>query len=338
MEPPFLSDLVCLQCGTAAKESHSFCGECGASSFGKAENVLHPVPRSARSAWSALFFSKNQGEYAALDLIASWYTGASLILIWLCLICEALYMTYMLFLGMFTPAFALAGLALTVLGILLALSLRAIAEFIYLGIEIAQDIRKIRMSVRERASDYKSLCVKCKNKIGLEDKFCVKCGENSNSRRTSRLFLACSLLIGLCLIFTIGGQISKVFDPYRTASESFGESSYTSQLNILELEACERNLTEIDKNYLIYSTEHSGQYPSTIEELTPAYMESLPICPASGRPYKVLRGFSVKYNTMHSGYYLIMCEGENHIGLVPANFPQIDGLTGLIDWKDPPSY
>ena len=84
----------------------------------------------------------------------------------------------------------------------------------------------------------------------------------------------------------------------------------------------------------MYSTDFEGAYPSGLDLLTPNYLKTFPECPAAGSvSYRASFGKAAAYNTHgFEDYYFIQCDGTNHGSVsVPANYPQYDGIQGLIE-------
>jgi general secretion pathway protein G len=101
-----------------------------------------------------------------------------------------------------------------------------------------------------------------------------------------------------------------------------------------QLTACNSNLKNVGTAFEMYSTDWSGKYPVTMDLLTPNYLKSIPACPAAGEvTYKMKSGPGVAYNDVgFQDYYFVQCEGANHTSVsVPKNYPQYDGIRGLID-------
>ena len=102
-----------------------------------------------------------------------------------------------------------------------------------------------------------------------------------------------------------------------------------------QLTACKSNLKNIGTAMEMYSTDWSGKYPTAgMNLLTPNYLKTIPECPAAGTvTYTALFGSGSAYNTSgFQDYYFIQCAGNNHTSVsVPANYPQYDGIQGLID-------
>ena len=99
------------------------------------------------------------------------------------------------------------------------------------------------------------------------------------------------------------------------------------------LTSCKSNLKNIGSAMEMYSTDWDGKYPSSLDQLTPGYLKTLPECPpAETVTYKLLTG-SVAYNNPgFEDYYYIYCAGDNHTPIsVPPNYPAYDGISGLIE-------
>ena len=100
--------------------------------------------------------------------------------------------------------------------------------------------------------------------------------------------------------------------------------------------ACKSNLKNIGTAMEMYSTDYEGKYPRNLSLITPNYLKTIPECPRQGHGslgYFVQFGVGVPYNTAgFEDYYFLQCEGSNHTSVsVPANYPQYDGIQGLID-------
>ena len=97
---------------------------------------------------------------------------------------------------------------------------------------------------------------------------------------------------------------------------------------------CKSNLVSIAIALEMYSTDHDGQYPRNLNQLTPTYIRRLCTCPATGRvTYRAEFGPTASLNTKHyADYYLVECTGLNHerVGL-SANYPKYGGVSGLIE-------
>lgn len=83
----------------------------------------------------------------------------------------------------------------------------------------------------------------------------------------------------------------------------------------------------------MYSTDFDGKYPTGFSLLTPNYLKTIPECPSAGEvSYRASFGNSA-YNTKgYEDYYFLQCSGTNHGSVsMPANYPQYDGIQGLIE-------
>ncbi len=99
--------------------------------------------------------------------------------------------------------------------------------------------------------------------------------------------------------------------------------------------ACKSNLKNIGTAMEMYSTDWSGKYPTNgMISLTPNYLKTIPECPQGGPgTYTMEMGKSATYNTQsYEDYYFVYCKGDAHAPIsVPANYPQYDGIRGLIE-------
>lgn len=84
----------------------------------------------------------------------------------------------------------------------------------------------------------------------------------------------------------------------------------------------------------MYSTDFAGKYPTSMSQLTPNYLKTIPDCPAAGSiSYKLQTGKKAPLNTgPFEDYYLFECTGEHHKSVsVPADYPKYNGIIGLIE-------
>lgn len=94
-----------------------------------------------------------------------------------------------------------------------------------------------------------------------------------------------------------------------------------------QLTGCQSNLRNIGNALEMYNVDYKGRYPADFTVLTPNYIKTIPECPAAGS------------NTYSSSYavftvpdsFEIGCNGNNHGGFVPANYPQFNSVQGLIN-------
>ena len=109
---------------------------------------------------------------------------------------------------------------------------------------------------------------------------------------------------------------------------------YRPHHTVGQLTACKSNLKNLGTAMEMYSTDWSGKYPTEITMLTPNYLKTIPECPTAGEvTYTLQTGENTVYNTAgFQDYYFLQCEGENHTSFsVPENYPQYDGIRGLIE-------
>lgn len=102
-----------------------------------------------------------------------------------------------------------------------------------------------------------------------------------------------------------------------------------------QLTACKSNLKNLGTAMEMYSTDWSGKYPEDLAMLTPNYLKTIPDCPAAGSAtYTLQTGVEAPKNTGgFIDYYILQCEGNFHSAVgVPPNFPQYNGIEGLLEW------
>ena len=105
-----------------------------------------------------------------------------------------------------------------------------------------------------------------------------------------------------------------------------------------QLTACKSNLKNIGTALEMYSTDWSGKYPSQasgLGTLTPNYLKTIPECPSAGTDTysgAYVTGPNQAYNTTFQDYYFLACSGTFHSAVsLPQNYPQYDGIQGLIE-------
>lgn len=98
---------------------------------------------------------------------------------------------------------------------------------------------------------------------------------------------------------------------------------------------CQAVLKTLATGLEMYATDHSGQYPEDLKELTPTYLPTLPRCPsADSDTYKAgySKGQSAPYNDRDDkDFYHLACSGSVHAeaGLA-VNMPAINCRLGLM--------
>jgi hypothetical protein len=127
----------------------------------------------------------------------------------------------------------------------------------------------------------------------------------------------------LALAVVVGGFLGVIWVPNFIRARAQGSMT-----------ACKTNLKNIGTACEMYSTDWAGKYPASLAQLTPNYLKTIPECPPAARvTYTLQTGPQVAYNSPgREDYYFICCEGENHTAIsVPANYPQYDSVSGLIE-------
>ena len=91
------------------------------------------------------------------------------------------------------------------------------------------------------------------------------------------------------------------------------------------LTMCKSNLKNYGTASEMWSTDYSGRYPETIEELTPNYLRTLPKCPTTESAYTYSK---VKIEGYDS--YQFSCNGDHSGRGVEKGYPKYNGVVGLI--------
>ncbi len=84
----------------------------------------------------------------------------------------------------------------------------------------------------------------------------------------------------------------------------------------------------------MYATDNAGKYPTSLNELTPKYLNTLPECTVAHTvTYEYQTGKDhVRNIDRFEDYYFIYCAGKHHQSTgYPENYPQYDGIQGLIE-------
>lgn len=91
---------------------------------------------------------------------------------------------------------------------------------------------------------------------------------------------------------------------------------------------CRTHLKEIGTALDSYSKAHGDRYPTSLSELTPQYLQSLPHCPADDRS---------SYGYLHSTHpeiYTVYCQGSLHTTITQPDCPRYDSINGLYEHYD----
>lgn len=100
-----------------------------------------------------------------------------------------------------------------------------------------------------------------------------------------------------------------------------------------DLAACKSNLKNLATGLEMWSSDNSGDYPDSLDKLTPNYLKTLPICPTRGaKPYTYEM---VKVEYLDTPVYMLTCPGHQHADQgVAADYPRYSGSEGLIEGQE----
>jgi len=117
-------------------------------------------------------------------------------------------------------------------------------------------------------------------------------------------------------IANLGVSLTAILAPNFLRARSSGQ--YTQ---------CQSNMKNIGTALEMYSTDHSGHYPESLDQLTPDYLRVIPTCAAAGKDT-----YSASYKSAQNpDTYEFFCEGSYHSNVgVPSNYPQYNSVRGLI--------
>ncbi len=99
-----------------------------------------------------------------------------------------------------------------------------------------------------------------------------------------------------------------------------------------QLTACKSNLKNIATALEMWSTDNSGEYPSSLAQVVPDYLRTIPLCPAAdadtySQTYRLIKSKEYGYT-----YYEVYCQGHHHAKAgSEENYPRYNGVTGLVE-------
>ena len=92
-----------------------------------------------------------------------------------------------------------------------------------------------------------------------------------------------------------------------------------------QLTACESNIKNEGTALEMYATDNVGRYPTAMADLTPDYLQKLPICPSTDDEYELT-------SQQAPDSYTVACTGANAhsaVGL-ETGYPQYSSRQGLV--------
>lgn len=92
-------------------------------------------------------------------------------------------------------------------------------------------------------------------------------------------------------------------------------------------QSCGSNLKNMATACEMYSTDNEGHYPTSLSQLVPGYMKTIPTCPAAGKDT-----YSSSYSSASNpDMFTLYCSGNNHKEVnAGENYPQYNSAQGLI--------
>jgi tRNA A-37 threonylcarbamoyl transferase component Bud32 len=102
-------------------------------------------------------------------------------------------------------------------------------------------------------------------------------------------------------------------------------SAFTGTRGSDNLQTCRANLKEIAAAVDLYEVSSGKIPPSSLSNLTPTYLKTIPTCPGARRDT-----YSTSYaSSAESRQYTLFCRGSHHRGLRP-DYPRYTSLQGLV--------
>lgn len=89
-----------------------------------------------------------------------------------------------------------------------------------------------------------------------------------------------------------------------------------------QLTQCSSNLKNQGTAMEMYSTDYSGRYPTSLQDLTPNYLRAVMTCPTGG-------SYSMT-SDVEPDVYRITCNGDHTTSGLARGFPQYDSVMGLL--------
>ena len=124
-------------------------------------------------------------------------------------------------------------------------------------------------------------------------------------------------LIEIMIVIAIISILSTIMLPNMVRARSQGR-----------LTGCTTNMKNIATAVETYSTGNGSRYPTSLQQLPPRYIQTIPTCPSAGKNDPYLSGFASASNP---DAYSLVCTGNHHGELnIPSNFPQYESSTGLL--------
>lgn len=100
------------------------------------------------------------------------------------------------------------------------------------------------------------------------------------------------------------------------------------------LTACKSNLKNLATGLEMWATDNNGEYPESMDQLTPDYLRLIPECPAAQEDtYSATYTRTPKVgDDPYSAGYKFYCSGHHHSAVdVPADHPQYNSVEGLVE-------
>ncbi len=103
-----------------------------------------------------------------------------------------------------------------------------------------------------------------------------------------------------------------------------------------KFDACLHQLESLACAFEMYSTDHRGRYPSSLDDLIPTYLPERPVCPSAGYDTYtdgIELGPEAPHNDLkYQDYFFLCCSGHHHLEAGP-NSPRLDGITS-VHWRN----
>ena len=133
-----------------------------------------------------------------------------------------------------------------------------------------------------------------------------------------------------CLIGTLTGFVISIISLLLLLLSAVMIAPNVSRANSLgDLIGCKSNLKNLGTACELWSRNNKGRYHDSLSQLTPNYLETIPVCPSAGKDTYSSSYSSTEYR---GDVYVVYCEGSNHRAAgIKDNYPLFSSVQGLVE-------